>query len=55
MSYKGVSLPWNKLDILGHQVYAQTRTKTRSKIHKPENARARLHQNKDIFKLGQLF
>ena len=43
--------PGTKLGILGHQFYAQIWTQIRSKLHAQENARARLHPNKDIFKL----
>ena len=42
-----------ELRILGHLFYAQIRAKIRSKLHARENARARLHPNKEFFQLKE--
>ena len=40
-----------KMGLLGHQFYAQIWTKIRSKMRERENAQAKLHPDKEIFKL----
>lgn len=42
-----------KLEILGHQFYAQLWTKIRSILHARESAQATLHPHKEIFKLKE--
>ena len=37
--------------LLGHQCYAEIWTKIRSKLHARENVQAKLHPNKENFKL----